>query len=309
MWMQFDQFAKSMLERLLRPVGTVRPQHEVRSSAQAVDMWFEPAPGREAARSRLGPLGRISEEACMLEPFHEAPGVPAVRACIRKQYNLAHWQEQDVRAAVAQEARAAAAQAFPRLWLLSAGRPETVLARYEMRPMDGWLAGFWQAAEGHALHVVVLRDLPETRETVLLRLLGAGATHSRAIKELAALPRDAPERALAVPLLQAFRIQIPPGVYLYDQEDDMEYTEALERLYAEWEQQVQQKSREQGMEQGMHEAFVTVYHERFGQMSDDVRAALALVHDKAAFQRLMKTVANLGQDQVDAMIRAAAAEP
>jgi hypothetical protein len=129
MRMQFDQLAKSILDKLLRPVGTVHPQHEVRSTVQAVDIWFEPQPGHAAERARLGPLGRISEEACMLEPFHEAPGLREVRACIRKQYNLAHWQEHEARSTPDEPP-------FPRLWILSAGRPESVLSGYEMRSME-----------------------------------------------------------------------------------------------------------------------------------------------------------------------------
>jgi hypothetical protein len=329
MWMQFDQFAKSLLDTLLRPVGTVRSQHEVRSAAQAVDLWFEPAPERAAERARLGPLARVSEDACMLEPFHQPPGLSEVRACIRKQYNLAHWQEQEARAAhKTQESRPphenakdAAEATFPRLWIISAGRPETVLARYEMRSMDGegdgWLPGFWRAADGHALHVVVLRDLPETLDTVLLRLLGAGRTHRRAVIELGALPRDSWQYQLAMPLLLAFRFQIPPGLY-DDSEDDMQYTETLERLYAEWEQRVLDRGQnqgleqgleqgmEQGLEQGWRKAFVTVYQARFGAPSDDLHAALALVHDEDSLQRLTAAAVTLSRDQVDMAVQAAA---
>jgi flagellar biosynthesis/type III secretory pathway protein FliH len=103
----------------------------------------------------------------------------------------------------------------------------------------------------------------------------------------------------------------------------MGYTDELERLYAEWEQQVQQKSREQGMklgreqgmelgreqgmELGMRKVFATVYRLRFGQMSDDARAALAHVHDQAVLLRLVEAVAGLPQAEVDAAIRDAAA--
>jgi hypothetical protein len=295
MWMQFDQFAKSLLDTLLRPVGTVRSQHAVRSTAQAVDLWFEPEPGRAAERARLGPLARVSEEACMLEPFHQAPGLQEVRACIRKQYNLAHWQEQEARGAqkakAAQESEAAQAPGaatteagFPRLWIISAGRPELVLARYEMRSMDGdgWLPGFWQAADGHALHVVVLRDLPETLDTLFLRLLGAGATHRRAVIEIGALPRDSWQYQLAMPLLLAFRIQMPPGLY-DDSEDDMQYTETLERLYAEWEQRV----KEQGREQATRDNIIGLYQARFGSMPEDMRAALTRIRDEDGLRRLL----------------------
>jgi hypothetical protein len=352
---QFDQFAKSLLEKLLCPVGTVRSQYEVRSTAQAVDMWFEPAPDRAAERTRLGALARVSEETCMLEPFHNPPGLSEVRACIRKQYNLAHFQALEARAAqkAAQKAaqtaqssgpdqqqEASAAQTaqssgpdqqealeteavqgsgpgeeqeasnealttevpFPRLWIISAGRPETVLARYEMRRMDvdtdgdenmdedGWLRGFWQAADGHALHVMVLRDLPETPDTLLLRLLGTGKTHARAVDELVALPRDSWQYLLAMPLLLAFRFHVPPGLY-DDSEGNMQYTEKLDRLYAAWEQRVKRQGLEQGLEQGrelaMRSNIIDLYEVRFGSMPEDMRTALARVQDPEALRRIL----------------------
>jgi hypothetical protein len=290
MRMQFDQLAKSILDKLLRPVGTVHPQHEVRSTVQAVDIWFEPQPGHAAERARLGPLGRISEEACMLEPFHEAPGLREVRACIRKQYNLAHWQEQEASSALDE-------LSFPRLWILSAGRPESVLSGYEMRSMDRdlWLPGFWQAAENHALHLVVLRDLPETRDTLFLRLLGTGATFARAAIELNALPEDAWERQVAIPLLFAYRIALPAGVDLYGiDEDAMEYTDQLERIYADWQSQSLQRG------------IVRVYEERFGAMPDELHETLGRVHGENTLLDLLAIVAARAREEVVAAMNQAA---
>ena len=367
MWTQFDQFAKSLLEKLLCPVGTVRSQYEVRSTAQAVDLWFEPAPDRAAERARLGPLARVSEETCMLEPFHNPPGLSEVRACIRKQYNLAHFQALEARAAqkalatqdeataqndqttqpaqndqtaqssgpdqeqetiVAeaaqssgpdQEQEAIAAEVpFPRLWIISAGRPETVLTRYEMRRMDvvnggagmardgdGWLSGFWQAADGHALHVMVLRDLPETPDTLLLRLLGTGKTHRRAIGELVTLPEDSWQYLLAMPLLLAFRFHVPPGLY-DDSEDDMQYTETLERLYARWEQRVKRQGLEQGRELAMRSNIIDLYEVRFGSMPEDTRTALARIQDPDELRRILIVTGTRAAEDVSVAVREAA---
>jgi hypothetical protein len=294
MRMQFDQLAKSILDKLLRPVGTVHPQHEVRGTVQAVDIWFEPQPGHAAERARMGPLGRISEDACMLEPFHGTPGLREVRACIRKQYNLAHWQEQEGRPEAAE-------LPFPRLWILSTGRPESVLSGYEMRRMDGdvWLPGFWQAAANHALHVVVLRDLPETRDTLLLRLLGAGVTFARAAMELGALPEDAWERQVAIPLLFAYRIVLPAGVDLYGlDEDAMEYTDKLEQIYADWERQRDAYTFQQALQ--------ISYEARFGVMPDELRAVLDRVHDGKALRELLAVVITRAHEQVVAAIHEAA---
>lgn len=168
--------------------------------------------------------------------------------------------------------------------------------------MDGWLAGFWHAAEGHALHVVVLRELPEIRETLLLRLLGDRKTYLRAAAELDTLPRDAWERQLAVPLMLAFRLEQPSGVDSKNvDEDTMEYTEKLERIYAEWEQQVKAQEREQAF----REAFVTVYEARFGEMPEELRAALARIHEDKQLHRLTALGANHPHEDVIAAVRQA----
>lgn len=66
----------------------------------------------------------------------------------------------------------------------------------------------------------------------------------------------------------------------------MEYTEKLERIYAEWEQQVKEQGREQGIEQGIRKSFVTVYEARFGEMPEELRAALARIHEEEQLRRL-----------------------
>ncbi|HWO18467.1 MAG TPA: hypothetical protein VNO30_06810 [Kofleriaceae bacterium] len=62
------------------------------------------------------------------------------------------------------------------------------------------------AVWGLALCVVVLVELPRTRETLLLRLLGKGRLFSQALADLARLPDDAWERSVATPLLVHFRL-------------------------------------------------------------------------------------------------------
>ncbi|WP_428261659.1 hypothetical protein [Haliangium sp.] len=121
----------------------------------------------------------------MLEFFHEAPSVEDVRECVRKQHQLSAWRTRTARA------KNQAKPPMPRLWILAAGTPEQVLEDYAFQRMDDWPAGCWAAAKALALHVVALRELPEVRATLTLRLFGAGPTFVRAVRELAALPEDA----------------------------------------------------------------------------------------------------------------------
>ena len=87
--------------------------------------------------------------------------------------------------------------------MISPGRPETVLEAYGCKPVR---PGVYHAVPGLAMRLVVLAELPRTRETVLLRLLGAGRLLREALADLSALADDAWERSIATPLLVHFRL-------------------------------------------------------------------------------------------------------
>jgi hypothetical protein len=168
------------------PSGTVSTELEVDAAdTQAIDFWFEPDPEHEAKRSRAGLLGRMGEGPTMFEPFHDPPGLDEMRACLRKQLTLDHARALEARK------RGEPRPPFPRCWVLSAGRPEGVIAGYNLTPMPGWLAGLYEGDPAEATGVVVLRELPRKRSTLLLRLMGAGAVLRAAIEDLKRLPARA----------------------------------------------------------------------------------------------------------------------
>jgi hypothetical protein len=240
-----DQLGKSLLGKLLPAAGRTDVGHQVAGQQQEVDVWFEPDPDRAVARARLGVLGRmVAQGPCLLEPFSSAPGVSEVRACMRKQLVIDHARTMEARRTGAPRLP------FPGLWLLAAGQPETVLGQYRMQPMAGWPAGFWARAPVDRLHIVVLRALPRTRATLLLRLLGRGPTFRDAVHDLLALPDQAWERQVTLPVLIAFRMQIPHDSL---EDDEMLTAEEIDAIYAKWERQIREEGREQGLEQGLEQ--------------------------------------------------------
>lgn len=87
----FDSLAKDLLEVLLADLGVVEREHEVPSlPAQRADVFFAPDPGAREARAELGVVGMMVEEACLLEPFHDAPSTAEVVSCARKLLNHMH---------------------------------------------------------------------------------------------------------------------------------------------------------------------------------------------------------------------------
>lgn len=203
---RFDGFAKDALAITLEIAPRVSLQQGVGADTQYIDAWCEPDPARAHERAKLGLLGRMTEEACALEPYHEPPDEEELLGCVRKQLTWHH--------ALTKKARAANPGAkmvdLPPQWILSAGRPAKVMERFELTPMGGdWPAGFYTAVRWLRLRLVVISELPRTPETLLLRLLGAGATLRAAIADLAALPPGAWERMVIGPLIIQFRLALP----------------------------------------------------------------------------------------------------
>jgi hypothetical protein len=299
---RFDQIGKKILREALTPSGEVKTQLEVPAAdAQAVDTWFEPAAEREAERQRAGLLGRMASQPTLFEPFHDPPSIDDVRDCLRKQLTLDHARVLEARK------RAQPRPPFPQLWVLSTGRPESVLVGFGLRAMAGWPAGFYEGHEADAVGVVVLRELPRERDTLLLRLMGAGAVLKEALAELGRLPADAWERQVAMPVLIAVKAQIPQDS---PSEEEREFLMSIDSVYEQWEQQVTEKGIELGIERGRElEAKQTLrmlYEARFGPMPDALTAMIEATHDTAALQRWSLLAATRSLEEVTAAMQAGA---
>src|SRR6185312_5468360 len=97
---------------------------------------------------------------------------------------------------------------LPVLWVLSAGRPSSANEAFGFQPAESWPAGVYRAPRGFHAGLVVVRELPKTRDPLLLRLLGAGKVFREALAELAALPPEARESVLVRPVLLRYRLEI-----------------------------------------------------------------------------------------------------
>ena len=110
-----------------------------------------------ASSGALGLLGRVTDLACLFEPFHEAPSIEDVIECVRKLLNHRH-------ARALKHTRAA-----ERTWLLCGGRPDEALAAPRAQSMPGWPRGFYELSSQLGLSLVVLSELPDDDDTLALR--------------------------------------------------------------------------------------------------------------------------------------------
>jgi Domain of unknown function (DUF4351) len=115
--------------------------------------------------------------------------------------------------------------------------------------------------------MVVLAELPRTRETVLLRLLGPPRLLREALEDLATLPDDTWEKSVVAPLLLHFRIEI--DAQATSEEDDMSADiRAAVRATVE-------KFRDEGRQEGERNMLLRQLRARFGELP---AAATARIH-------------------------------
>ncbi|KYF93035.1 hypothetical protein BE20_10425 [Sorangium cellulosum] len=202
MHFRFDQLGKNILRDFFGLVGAAETEVEVPAGdAQRIDVWHVPDPALLVAHPEIEPglLRSMAVEPGMVEVFSHALDAAELHECLRKRYQWHHTLE----------LRAERRLPLPAAWLLSAGRPESVLRGFGFTPCPAGPAGLYAPAAEWRVQVVVIGELPRERGTVLLRLLGSARVRRMALRDLTELPGDAWERRVALPWLVRLSFEVP----------------------------------------------------------------------------------------------------
>jgi hypothetical protein len=160
---------------------------------------------------------------------------------------------------------------LPIQWVISSGRPDAGIKGLGFRPTAGGPPGIYESPPLHYTRLVVVSELPVERDTLLVRVLGAGSVQKQAIAELQALPAEAPERRLALPVLLRSRLTVPTDP-AQQTSDDQEFLMITHDIVENWrreaiEEGVQQGVK-QGLEQGERKVLLRLLRRRFGAEVD-----------------------------------------
>ena len=287
-----DQFSKNLLRDALSRVCSAETEVEVLAATQKIDVYTTPDPARAAERARLGLLGALAERPCLFEPFRDTPSLRQLRRCLNKQLTWHHELERRARAAggtssaaPGRDKPAADEVLFPELVVIGPGLPETVLDAYGCQP-DG--PGLYRAVWGLALRVVVISELPRTRETLLIRLLGRGRWFTQALADLAALPDGAWEQSIATPLLVHF--QLAGREHPTNEEDDV--SAEIQAWFDDYQRKLRSEAHSEGVTEGRKEGrkagerglLLRQLYTRFGELPAAVVARIEAA-DIAAIER------------------------
>ncbi|MCW5812015.1 MAG: hypothetical protein KIT84_13410 [Labilithrix sp.] len=192
----------------------------------------------------------------MLEFFHDPPSSLDVLLCMGKLIERRKRFESS------------------RLWILSAGRPTTALAKLGFTVLPDWPSGTYTLEEDFRTRIIVVNELPVDRGTLFFRAVGAGAVLRAALSEATALPLDAPERSMIVRAVLE--------VWGEPHEDHKEFDMATQGFVERWERELLEKGhkagreegREEGREQAMRDVLVRQLRARFGGLDTAVEARI-----------------------------------
>ena len=270
----WDQIAKTLVPRVLGRITHVQSSMDIRGHVLEADLWVEPKPEHAADLERLGMLGRmVALGPCLIEPFSGVPAEHEIRSCILKQYSLHHDRRREAKE------RDQDMPPFPRLWVVSTGSPDRVIAAMDMQPMPDWPEGCLSRRPFDQLHLIVVRKLPRTRETLLIRLLSRGKTFSNAVTDLLELRNTVPELAFlaaeVMHVLIAFKNELHEDQL---EEEEMEALRDIDAAYAEWEREVKTEENREIIRLLCQQFEIELTDERLAQMAtwtpDQLKQAL-----------------------------------
>jgi len=284
---RYDQFGKQMVRTAVVPRGPAETDAEVPADTRRIDLWFNPSPTAVPASDELGLLGRITAGPITLEFFHNTPTGEELASCLIKHGEFRHFLS-----------LRKPAPPIPTQWVISSGRPENGIEGLRILPLDGWSTGIYEGPPLLWTRLVVVSELPVARDTLLLRLLGANRVLKQAVAELKALPAEAPERMLALPILVRLRLEIN-AERTKRTDDDQEFLMDTQDIVATW--------RQEAIQEGIVRSLVHIYESRFGAMPDELRTVIEDTHDEATLYAWLKLAGTRGADEVAAAILAARA--
>ncbi len=283
---RYDQLAKDATIAVLSRACHLEAETEVASETQYGDLWCEPDPSKLDELAPFGLLRSLVEIGpCLFEFFHQAPAVDQLLACLRKHFELR----------ARNSGRKPPAPNAPWLWVISAGRPTTVIDGFELRPADhdGWPEGVYMAAPALRLSLVVVGELPRDRTTLALRLFGAGAVLREAVRELIALSPQSPLRRAVLPVVLRLRIDVPrePATRT---DEDREFLMDTQELVDAWERETFEKGRRAELAR----AVLELYEARFGSAPSALRTRIESVADDDTLRSWLKLVALGSVDEI-----------
>ena len=247
-----DQFAKDYLEELLKPYGEVQAASQVAGEIREIDVLFTPFPHQTTNVELLGLLGKLATTPAIFEPFRNPASTEEICDCLLKSLEV----RGALRRAAKREQTTTAKIEIPKLWILTPTASKNIISGFSETTKPDSLPGIYYLAKSLHTAIVVIHQLPQTQETLWLRLLGRGTVQKRAIDELAALPLNQPYVKITLELL--YNLQKNLKINQSSQTEDQELIMRLAPLY--------QQDRELAKQEGEQRLIIRLLNRRVGEI-------------------------------------------
>ncbi len=242
-----DRFAKEFLEELLSPIGTVNIGRDVTSEVREIDVYFTPGTAIPEYSETLGLLGEMASTTAIFEPFRNPANASEICSCLNKSLDVRGELERQSR----RENTRCDDERLPKLWILVPTASKALLDGFNAKPdTENWMQGIYFLGESLRSAIVVIHQLPETPETLWLRILGKGKVQQRAIAQLSTLPTDDPLRIIALELLYRLQSNLVTDIPQEMEPEERELIMAIAPLFQEQIQAAEQRARAKGREEG-----------------------------------------------------------
>jgi hypothetical protein len=182
----------------------------------------------------------------------------------------------------------------PFLWIIAAGAPTTLLTKLKLERAPSWPAGVYLFGDDILrVGIVVAGELPRDSTTLLVRLMAAGPLLAPAVKEVAALPPDAYERAVAEPVLLSFQYAL--GQDPNHTPDEQEFMMAMLKSWEEGKAEARAEGRAEGRTEGRAErgaaAVLVVLRVRGIAVPEAARERILAQKDEEQLERWLEKAA------------------
>ena len=276
-----DQFAKQYLTELLTPYGQVETSKDITAEVRQIDVLFIPSPQPTQSLDILGILGQMVTNYAIFEPFRNAVTKSEIRSCMGKLFDIhADIERQSNR----NNNRINEAE-LPRLWIFSPTASAELLASFNTTvDEENWVKGIYFLGEGLKTIIIAIHQLPNTPETLFLRILGKGKVQRQAVEELEALANHSPFLADIIQLVNnliavlSARQRQEHDIDKDDQELIMKlseiYQQQLEELKKQGLQEGRQEGRQEGIERERRAMIESIMEVRFGQVDSQLQTII-----------------------------------
>jgi len=119
---------------------------------------------------------------------------------------------------------------------------------------------------------VAIDELPQTEETLWIRILGRAKTQRQAILELLGLPEEDARRSSVLQLLVGWKVTIEGSGAINNEEQALMAT--LSQAYLEWERQTEARGMQQGAEREARSLVLRLLNRRIGALPESVRSRI-----------------------------------